>query len=373
MLFKNADVFFQGHFQKSDVRVESNLITEVGEALSGDETVDLSGKRILPGLIEVHSHGCMGYDFSTAAPDEIRIMQKHYLKWGITSILATTMTSPFDSYRQAMKNLKEVITTPQSGSRILGINMEGPFLAKEKKGAHDERYLTGIDRELFEELDQLSGNQIKIVCLDPDLNGATEFIADYHQTRAISIAHTSCTYQTAVNAIRSGATQVTHLFNAMNGLQHREPGVVGAVYDSDVRAELICDGIHVHPAVVRLVFGAFPEKMILISDSMCACGLKDGEYELGGQKVFVTGKKATLESGTIAGSVTNVFDCMVNAIQFGVEPEKAILAATLHPAKAVKADDRLGSIEVGKEADLLVTDSEYHLEQVYQSGVKAEF
>lgn len=371
MLFQNATVFYQGKFQTLDLKIQDDLILEVGHNLYDEEVIDCTGKLILPGAIDLHTHGCIGHDFSESTPEEIAAMQQYYASHGVTSVAATTMTMNLELYRAALKNIKAAMLQHYPGARILGINMEGPFLGKSKKGAHDEQYLMPLDEELFEELDGLSDNQIQIVDLDPCLDGAMEFISKYSKTKTISLAHTPCGYDTAMEAFDHGASHITHLFNAMNGLHHRDPGVIGALADRDgVRAEIICDGIHIHPAVIRMMFGLCPQKIVLISDSMSACGLGDGSYLLGGLPVTVKDGKATLEDGTIAGSTTNAFQCMVNAIRFGVPKEAAVLSATLLPAKQLKKDRLVGSIEPGKKADLVITDSEFSIQTVYCNGMK---
>lgn len=377
MIFKNAAVFTNGSFCPVDVQVEDGKILKLfdrSHTYDGKDTdiIDCEGKLLLPGCIDVHSHGCKGYDFITASVSEIEEMCEFYASNGITSILATTMTIDMDTHRQAMRNIKTAMESDLKGSRIAGINMEGPFLGADKRGAHDPNYLMPIDTEVFDELYALSGNQIKIIDIDPTLSGAMEFIEKYHDTLTISLAHTSSNYETAMKAFDNGATHVTHLFNAMNGLHHREPGIVGAFSDHCANAELICDGIHVHPSVVRLIYKAKADNLILISDSMCAAGLEDGEYELGGQKVYVKDMKATLLDGTIAGSTVNVYEAMKRAIRFGVPVEQAILSATLIPAKSIKMEHEIGSIEVGKKADFVITDKEYGIEQVYIGGKKYE-
>ncbi len=372
MILQNASVFVDGKFIEKDIEVQKgsffHLLPPKSPVKEGELYLDCSGKRILPGLVEIHSHGCVGYDFSSASPEEIEKMLSYYATHGITTVAATTMTMGIEPYQKAMRQIKQAAEANFSGSMLAGINMEGPFLGKSKKGAHDPRYLLGIDDKLFEELDALSGNRIRIVDLDPDLDGAMEFIEKHSRNKTVSIAHTSCTYDTARKAFEKGCNHITHLFNAMNPLHHREPGIIGALYDSPVQAELICDGIHVHPTVIRMMFSLCPEKLVLISDSMCACGLTDGEYELGGLRVTVSGKKASLSDGTIAGSVTNVYDCMVNAIRFGVKEEEAILSATLRPAQSLGLEQSIGSIAEGKQADFIIVDQDYHIDQVYRRG-----
>lgn len=372
MLFQHARLFYQGGFKPLDLRIAGDSITEIGEYLTphDEEVLDCTGMLLLPGAVEVHSHGCIGADFSTATAEEIETMLAYYAKNGVTSVLGTTMTMKRDAYRQAARTLRQVIEAPQGNrSRLLGINMEGPFLGAAKRGAHDESCLESIDAVYFAELDELAGGHFLLVDLDPDLDGAMEFIRRFSGTKTISLAHTACSYETALQAIDCGASHVTHLFNAMNGLHHRNPGIFGALNDREMFAELIADGVHIHPAVLRLMFTLCPEKLVLISDSMAACGLGDGEYELGGLTVYVKDGKAALADGTIAGSTCNVFDGMVRAIGFGVPAEAAILAATRNPARAIGMGDRYGCLEAGYVADLVLTTPEYERTGVWIGGV----
>ena len=371
MFYKNGEVFLEGKFQKADIEVKDGRFQTVSPAVTSDkpgESVDCTGKYIIPGFIELHSHGCIGHDFTTADTKDMEKMCEFYGKNGITSILATTMTIDYKIYKKAMTNIKEMIKIQKKGSRIIGINMEGPFLGADKKGAHDERYLMPIDEEKYLELNELSGDNVRIIDLDPNLAGSLEFIKKYSKSKVISLAHTSCDYDLASKAIEAGATHITHLFNAMNGMHHRQPGLVGAVSDFDVHAEMICDGIHIHPAVIRLMYKAASDKLILISDSMSAAGLEDGIYELGGQKVYVVNGKATLEDGTIAGSTTTVYKAFKNVIRYGIPVEQAILSATLIPAMAVRAEKEIGSIAPGKRADFIIMDQDYNIEKVFKDG-----
>lgn len=375
MLFKNGKVFYKGELSNLDVRTSGSFVKQVGKlfAEENEEVKDCANMLVLPGLIEIHSHGCMGSDFSSASLKDIAKMTDFYIKHGITGVCATTMTMPRDRYRTAMTTIREAIENPPTGARIVGINMEGPFLGAEKKGAHDERYLEAPDLAYFEELDRLSGGNIKLVDLDPDYPESIRFIKHFSSTKTISVAHTSCSYETALIAFENGASNITHLFNAMNGLLHREPGVVGAFSDyieKNVTAEIICDGFHINPSVIRMMFKLCGENMVLISDSMCAAGLEDGEYELGGIPVFVKDGKATQANGTIAGSTVNVFDCMVNAINFGVPVNKAINSASGIPAKAIKMDDKIGAVHEGLDADIIITGERFNLSEVYLKGNK---
>lgn len=374
MLIKNGVVFIDGEFKKLDLQVTEGVFTAIGTcfAAEGEEILDAGGMLVLPGLVEIHSHGCVGYDFSGADEEGVRKMCSWYAENGITTVLATTMTNEFESYKNAVRTIASVKKQEYSGSRIAGINMEGPFLGPDKKGAHDPKYLMGISEEFFEELDSLAEGCIRLVDLDPVLPGALEFIKKYSKSKTISIAHTSCDYDLALKAVEAGASHVTHLFNAMDGLHHRKPGIIGAVVDSDVYAELICDGIHIHPSVIRLMFAAVPEKMVLISDSMCAAGLPDGEYELGGLRVFVKDRKAAQADGTIAGSTVNVWEAMRNVIRYGIRKEQAVLSATLYPAKSVGIEDECGVIAAGRKADFCLCDPDFVLKKVYMDGKKLD-
>jgi len=370
MKFRNGEVFVNGEFKRINLDVIDGKFAENDPNSSEADVIDCTDKLIVPGFIDVHTHGCVGYDFNTATPDNIKEMCDYYISKGITSILATTMTIDIDTYKNAMLNIRKAVeNSDQTGSRILGINMEGPFLGEDKKGAHDSRYLHPIDKDLFEELNLLSGDLIRIVDIDPNLDHAIEFIEEYSKFKIISLAHTSCSYDTAVKAIRAGATHITHLFNAMNPLHHREPGIIGAVSDYGVFAEIICDGIHIHPSVIRLIYKVAPDSLLLISDSMGAAGLSDGVYELGGQQVYVKDGKATLADNTIAGSTTNVYNAFRNAVNFGIPIEKALLSATYIPAKAIRAEHEIGSIAPGLVADFIIMDKNLEIEKVYRDGV----
>lgn len=371
MILKNAKVWLGESFHQLDIRIDQGRIAEIGENLVG-QGQDLSGKMLLPGLVDVHSHGCIGYDFSTATVDEMQKMCRHYAERGVTSVLATTMTNPLSTIRTAMKNVRTIMEEQQKGTggaaHVLGVNMEGPFLGVDKKGAHDPQYLLPPDESLFEELYALSGNKIRLTDIDPTLPGGLNFIRKYHDRTKISLAHTSCDYELAQEAVKAGATEVTHLFNAMDGLHHRRPGLIGAVSDFPLYAEIICDGIHVHPSVIRMMFRLTPQQMLLISDSMCAAGLSDGEYELGGLQVFVKDGHANLQDGTIAGSTITVYDGLVNALKFGVPLEIAVASATSIPADAIGCGDIAGKIAVGRSADLLIMEEDISLSQVYCEG-----
>ncbi|MGN0506176.1 MAG: N-acetylglucosamine-6-phosphate deacetylase [Lachnospiraceae bacterium] len=375
MLIRDGKVFAGGQFQEKDMRIENGRISEIagrGELTlqDGEELLELNGRMLLPGLVDVHSHGRAGEDFNFADLAGLKKLCDSYASCGVTSVLGTTMTNEPSAIARAMERIGAYRSEQHSGAHLLGIHMEGPFLGKDKKGAHDERYLRPIDRDWFTEMNRLSGDCIRIVSLDPRLSGAAGFMKECRERGiVVSLAHTGCDYETAKLASEAGANHVTHLFNAMNPLHHRMPGLIGAAFDCDMYTELICDGIHLHETIIRMMFAMRPERQLLISDSMQAAGLPDGTYSLGGLDVFVKDGKATLADGTIAGSTTNVYAAMVQAIRFGIPAEQAILSASYLPAKSIGMENEIGSIAVGRNADLLVVDESWTLKNIYIKGV----
>lgn len=372
MLIKNGKVFLNGRFECTDVRVKNGIFAEFGklEKANDEEVYDASNEYILPGLVDIHSHGRVGEDFNFADKDGLQKMCDSYAKCGVTAVLGTTMTNEPGAIKQAMTYIGEYRKEKHTGAKLLGINMEGPFLGRDKKGAHDERYLRPIDPEWFEEMRKCSDDSIRIVSVDPRDPKTAEFIKEcLKENIRVSVAHTGCDYETAVYAFENGADHVTHLFNAMNPLLHRAPGIVGAAFDKNIYAEIICDGIHVNETLIRMMFKLLPDKMIIISDSMQAAGLSDGMYSLGGLDVCVKNKKATLSDGTIAGSTADVYSEMLNVVKFGIPKETAVLAATKIPAESVGLGDKVGTIEVGRQADFVIAGEELELKKVYIDGV----
>lgn len=373
MLYKNGAAFIDGAFRHMDVRTTGDKITETAEGLrekDGEEVVDIGGKWLLPGFFDVHTHGRAGADFSDAPSSELIRIRRSYAECGVTSLLATTMTMEEEYSKKMMERIRAAIEAETEGARIWGINLEGPFLEPDKKGCHDPQYLKKPDIAFLEELDEAAGGHILLVDVGPNLDGALEFIRHYKGKKKISIAHTSATYARAKEAVDAGADHVTHLYNAMNSLHHREPGVIGMVHDTKVWAELICDGVHVHPAVVRFTFAADAGKICIVSDSLSAAGQGDGLYSLGGLNVYVKGNRAALADGTLACSVSNVFEECKNVVSFGVPIEEAIAAASENPAKAMGLEDQVGFIMPGLLADLLVVTPKMDLKEVYVGGCR---
>ncbi len=374
MIFKNGRVFTEnGIFENKDVVIEGNKITKIGENLSYDgEVYDLKGKKLLPGFIDIHTHGCGGADFCDAGLESFEKMAETYIKFGVTTAMTTSMTISKDDLRKSFSVYKEFADNQGTrGTRLAGINMEGPFLSIPKKGAHIEEYVIPGDFEFFKELFELSGNRIKIVDVAPEVEGNLDFIEKAKDLATVSVAHTDGSYEVCMEAYKRGATNTTHLYNAMTPFSHRAPGAVGAAYDSDAFVEIICDGFHVLPPALRTSFKIFgDDRICIISDSMRASGMPEGVYDLGGQDVYVKDGIAALANGVIAGSVANSHIGIKNLLEFGIKEESVIKAATINPARAIKMDDEIGSIREGKLADLVIVDDDYNIEAVYRDGVK---
>lgn len=372
MNFKNANIYTEGfRFVHGGFSVQDGKFRDV--LIEHEDAVDLNGAFVIPGLIDVHNHGNSNCDFSDGSYEGDVKMARYLAGVGVTSFAPATMTLPYEVIARALEAGRKLREKPETGcARLLGVQMEGPFFSEKKKGAQNGEYLRLPDFAAFERLYRDSDGMISIVDLAPELEGAEDFVQQAKALCTVSIAHTDSDYEHAKAAIDAGVTHLTHLYNAMPPIHHRKPGVIGAASEQDtVSAELICDGIHVHPSSVRMAFKLFgAERMVLISDALRCCGMPDGEYELGGQQVFLADNVARLADGTIAGSATNLFDCMRNAIRFGIPNEDAIRAATWNPARQIHALERVGSIANGKLADFVICDAELNRNEVWLGGEK---
>ena len=357
---------------QGDIEIEDGIILRVGKDLPRKEedlAVDCAGSyTVVPGFVDVHIHGCAGADTCDATREALEAMAAFLLAHGVTSFCPTTMTTSRETIQAALLAAKDMMDHPmEGGARVVGVNMEGPFIAKERKGAQKEEDILPPDFPLFQQFYEESGGIVRLVDVAPEQPGGLEFVEKASQLCTVSIAHTTADYDPAKAAFDKGVTHATHLFTAMSGLHHRKPGVVGAVFDdSRVRGELICDGFHIHPAVLRAAFQLLGDRALIVSDSMRANGMPEGEaFDLGGQMVTVHQGKALLPDGTIAGSVTNLHQEIKNLVSFGVPFEQAVKAATLLPARAIGLDGEIGSIAPGKRADLVVLDENLDITAVY--------
>ena len=369
MLFKNANIFVDGRFQYGSFRVENERFTEILTDVPDEDGTDLKNRYVIPGLVDVHTHGNSGADFSDGDYDGLVKMAQYLAQNGVTSFAPASMTLPYDVLETAFRTAAKFHKEQTMGARLMGIQMEGPFFSEKKKGAQNGDYLKLPDFEAFKRLYDASEGLIRIADVAAELPGAVEFTEKASKLCTVSIAHTDCTYEEASAVFDAGATHLTHLYNAMPGIHHRKPGPIGAGSEREtVVAELICDGLHVHESAVRMAFKLFPERICLISDALRCCGMEDGQYTLGGQDVFLSGGVARLADGTIAGSATNLYDCMQNAVRFGIPKEQAILSATLIPAREIGREDKIGSIEPGKLADFVVCDADLSRRAVFLRG-----
>lgn len=375
MFYKNAKIFCsdftfrEGAFEVVDGKFGAILPDTVPE-----DAIDLGGATVIPGLVEVHSHGNSGADFSDGDYEGLKAMARYFAQCGVTSFAPASMTLPYDVLSKAFataKMLKE--EAPEGYSRIMGIQMEGPYFSYAKRGAQNPDFLKEPDFEGFKKLYDECGGLVRIVDIAPELPGAAEFVAKAKELCTVSIAHTDSDYDHAKAAVDAGVTHLTHLYNAMPAIHHRNPGVIPAcVENENVQAEIICDGYHIHPASVRLAFAMFKNRMVLVSDSGRCAGQPEGyQFDLGGQMAEIRGGVAKLVgSETIACSASNLWTCLTNAISWGVPEEEAIRAATYNPAKALGVQDQIGSIETGKLADFLVCSADYSQKRIFLAGAE---
>ena len=337
---------------------------------AGGEEFDLGECYIIPGLTDLHFHGCKGADASDGDAGGLQTMADYQLSRGVTQICPAAMTLPQERLIQVCQTAARHAKTATAGAELVGLNLEGPFLSPEKRGAQNGAWLQKPDMALLERLVEASNGLVKLVSVAPELEGALDFIRGAKELCRVSLGHTNADYDTALAAFEQGASQVTHLFNAMPPFGHRDPGVVGAAVDSPgVMCELIADGVHVHPAVIRAAFRMFgKDRVILISDSIRSTGLGDGRYDLGGQDVRVQEGRATLLGGVLAGSCTDLMDCLRRAVSFGVPMAHAVTAAALNPAKALGIQERFGTLDSGKAANLAILNEDLTLKAVVFRG-----
>ena len=373
MFYKNARIYCADHqFRVGAFEVKDGRFGAILPQTIPEDAVDLMGATVIPGLVEVHSHGNSGADFSDGDYEGLKAMARHFASVGVTSFAPASMTLPYDILEKAFATgLRLKKEAPEGHARIMGIQMEGPYFSYKKRGAQNADYLKEPDFEGFKKLWEDCEGLVKIVDVAPELPGAAAFVAEASKLCTVSVAHTDSGYEDAKAAFDAGATHVTHLFNALPAISHRSPGVIpAAVENKAVRAEIICDGFHIHPAAVRLAFTMFKDRMVLISDSGRCAGKDEGyQFDLGGQMAEIRGGVAKLVgTDTIACSASDLWKCLVNTISWGVPEEEAIRAATWNPACAISAQEEIGSIEEGKYADFLVCAGDYSSKRVFLGG-----
>ncbi len=391
MIIRNVKVYTEDkEFVDGEIVIHDGRIEKAGPAVTRQDEMDTEtildgeGCFAIPGLIDLHFHGCKGYDFCDGTKEAIGKIAEYEASVGVTAISPATMTLPVNELEEilavAADYKKEAQTESgtgksASGADLVGVNMEGPFISEEKKGAQDERNIITCDEDVCRRFLEASEGLVKFVGIAPERNAnAAEFIRNMKDKVHISLAHTNADYDTAMAAFDAGADHAVHLYNAMPASTHRKPGVVGAVSDSGhVNAEMICDGVHIHPSVVRATFKMLgADRIVLISDSMRATGMPDGQYTLGGLDVNVADGRATLVSnGALAGSATNLMECMKTVVQkMGIPLETAVACATRNPARCLGIEKDYGSLAPGKKGNVVLLDADLKLRAVVKDGVK---
>lgn len=373
MRYENGWIFADGRFVRGGFSVENGRFAHVLEDVPGPAE-DLDGALVIPGLVDIHVHGCAGADFSDGDYAGLVRMARYLARRGVTSFAPASMTLPYDAldkaFHAAARLRREGLA---DGARLMGIQMEGPFLSREKRGSQNPAYLRLPDWDRFLRLYDAAEGLLRIVDVAPELPGAVEFTRRASEKCRVSVAHTAAGYDQAAAVFDAGATHLTHLFNAMSGIHHRHPGPIGAASEREnVTAELICDGIHVHPSAVRMAFRLFPGRICLISDALRCCGMADGSYSLGGQEILLSGGVARLTGGAIAGSAADLYQCMCRAVSFGIPREQAVWAATALPARVIGRESETGAIADGRAADFVICGGELEPEAVYLGGKRLE-
>lgn len=373
MRYENGWIFADGRFVRGGFSVENGRFAHVLEDVPGPAE-DLDGVLVIPGLVDIHVHGCAGADFSDGDYAGLVRMARYLARRGVTSFAPASMTLPYDAldkaFHAAARLRREGLA---DGARLMGIQMEGPFLSREKRGSQNPAYLRLPDWDRFLRLYDAAEGLLRIVDVAPELPGAVEFTRRASEKCRVSVAHTAAGYDQAAAVFDAGATHLTHLFNAMSGIHHRHPGPIGAASEREnVTAELICDGIHVHPSAVRMAFRLFPGRICLVSDALRCCGMADGSYSLGGQEILLSGGVARLTGGAIAGSAADLYQCMRRAVSFGIPREQAVWAATALPARVIGRESETGAIADGRAADFVICGGELEPEAVYLGGKRLE-
>lgn len=366
---KNASVYTNGSFEKKDVFVEDGKISFIGGGLA--TTIDAEGKKLIPGFIDIHIHGAVGCDFNDGTPEAIEKITTFMASHGTTSIVATTSTVSAETIKRAVGTATYKMKNGTNGANIIGSHLEGPFFSPRALGAQNPEFVQAPSVEALDSMTGENRETVKMVAVAPECEGAIGLIDELVKRNIVAaIGHTCADYDCACMAIEHGATMMTHFYNAMTPLKHREPGVIGAAFEKkNVKLQLICDFIHVHPAAVKIAINTVGEdNVILITDAIAGTGLGDGKYNLGGLDVYVSNGVARIKEGNLAGSTLTLDKALRNMMKIGYPIESCIKFLSENPAKAMGVADRKGFIEEGYDADMILLDENNEVTHTIVNG-----
>ena len=372
MLIRNCNIIYLNKIENGSILIENGKIKEINPITYFDENIlDADGLYVSPGFIDVHIHGAGGFDTMDGTTDAINAISKTIVKHGTTSFTPTTMTVSIDAISKSMKVIKNLKEEGSEGAHVLGAHLEGPFISPEAIGAQNQNYILSPSISAYNEMVKDCGDAVVSITLAPEVDGANELIKYLSKKGIIcSLGHTNATYEQAMEAIKCGACHSTHLYNAMTPLSHRAPGVVGAIFDSDITTETISDGIHISYPSLRIAYKQkSTDNVLLITDAMMACCMIDGDYSLGCQDVIVTNGAARLKNGSLAGSVLTLDKAVRNVYKNSDLPlHEIVKMASYNGAKHCKVDNHKGQIKEGYDADLILFDDEINIKKVFILG-----
>lgn len=372
MLIKNCNIIYLDRIENGSLLIENGKIKEINPSNTNcEEIIDAKGLYLSPGFIDVHIHGAGGHDTMDGTFEAINEISKTIVKHGTTSFTPTTMTVAVEDIRKSMKVIKEAKENGTDGAIVLGAHLEGPFISPKAIGAQNPNYLIPPTLENYKEMVGDAEDAVVSITIAPEVPGAKELIKELSQRGIVcSIGHTKATYEEAMEGIKCGCCHSTHLFNAMTPFSHREPGVVGAIFDSNITTETISDGIHISYPSLRIAYNQkTPDKVLLVTDAMMACAMPDGMYALGGQDVIVKEGAARLLNGSLAGSILTLDKAIKNVYKnVGLPLYEAIKMASYNPARHCKVHDRKGLIKEGYDADLVLFDEDINIKKVIVNG-----